>query len=277
MFGILGFAGQGGPGSGGGSVTTHSQLKGILGIGDRHLNQELLDKLVADYYDAPQLTSLSNPFGGTKEVGQRISGNFVLNFGVSYRDNVLDAANSGTFSTNQGGWFTAGPGAFNLKTAALSRTFTTDGQVGFDAVATMTISLVGKNTNNQNTNTRTISVPWYARPYYGVSNLEFLATPADLTNLGNSRLDADRKGDFNFVGGGYSYVALPVLFSFTGMQLKQLQNGAEGFDYAMNWQETYNGGAPAQIVVTNAFGLEVTYRILRSEYVLGGATALRIK
>lgn len=118
---------------------------------------------------------------------------------------------------------------------------------------------------------RNFSVSWYNRIYYGTSPLTAL-TSSDITGLTNSNLATSSLGTFPFAGGGYKYVCIPValnnptLFRDKSTNLTVAMAGPSDGYTILN-----NGYYVQQVVVTNAFGINITYNVYRTKNTLGGA------
>jgi len=118
---------------------------------------------------------------------------------------------------------------------------------------------------------RNFSVTWYNRIYYGNSPLTTL-TASDITGLTNTNLTTSSLGTYVFAGGDYKYICIPValnnptLFRDVSTNLSVAMAGVSDGYTILN-----NGYKVQQVIVTNAFGINITYDVYRSKNTLGGA------
>lgn len=118
---------------------------------------------------------------------------------------------------------------------------------------------------------RNFSVNWYNRIYYGTSPLTTL-TASDITGLTNTLLTTTTLGTFSFPSNDYKYICVPValnnpsLFRDKSTNLTVAMAGPSDGYTILN-----NGYYVQQVVVTNAFGLNITYDVYRTKNSLGGA------
>lgn len=125
--------------------------------------------------------------------------------------------------------------------------------------------------------TRTMTVWWYWRHYYGTS-INTTLTESDIEALTSSFLGTVITGNYNFIAGGYKYFAFPntaanpVLFKDTTTNLAiAMADASDGYT------DTNAGVYPFQFVsVTNTYGVTINYRVYRSKYILGSSIQINI-
>lgn len=118
---------------------------------------------------------------------------------------------------------------------------------------------------------RTFVVNWYNRIYWGTSNATTL-TASGITSLTGTALVSSALRTYNLSDGGYKYLCIPTalgnpsLFRDVSTNLTVAMAGPDDGYTILN-----NGYYVQQVVVTNAFGVNITYDVYRTKNVLGGA------
>jgi hypothetical protein len=126
-------------------------------------------------------------------------------------------------------------------------------------------------TDKNLTISRTFVVTWYNRIYYGTSALTGL-TASSLTGLTGTALTTSALRTYVFPGGGYKYICIPTalanpsLFKDASTNLTVAMAGPSDGYTILN-----NGNYVQQVVVTNAYGVNITYDVYRTKNTLGGA------
>lgn len=231
--------------------------------------QQMWDSLLYPYL-SPAFSSFS--IAGqptTLEVGATISaGSKTFNWGTTYSGNIspntikIKNFNTGAIiSTPSTG--IANDGSEVISIASVTRT--TPGYqrwiVYATTVATVTISKI-------------FDVNWYNRIYYGTSSATTL-TANQITGLTGTVLTATSYRTHVFGSGDYKYICIPTafanptLFKDASTNLTVAMAGpAEGYS-TLN-----NGYYVNQVVVTNAFGINVTYDVYRTKNILGSEISI---
>lgn len=139
---------------------------------------------------------------------------------------------------------------------------------------TQTWQISAKNTNNA-TFTRNFVVNWYNRVYYGTSALTAL-TASDITGLTSTNLvTTTASATYALGAGNYKYICIPValtnptLFRDASTNLTVAMAGTDDGYTILN-----NGYYTQQVVVTNAFGVNITYDVYRTKNILGGSITI---
>lgn len=121
---------------------------------------------------------------------------------------------------------------------------------------------------------RSFTVNWYNRIYYGTSSATTL-TANQITGLTSTLLTNSAIRTYDLDAGNYKYICIPTaitnptLFKDASTNLTVAMAGpSEGYT-TLN-----NGYYVDQVVVTNAFGLNVTYDVYRSKNILGGVLSI---
>lgn len=121
---------------------------------------------------------------------------------------------------------------------------------------------------------RNFNVNWYNRVYYGTSSATTL-TASDITGLTSSVLTSTAMRTHVLDAGDYKYICIPTalvnptLFKDASTNLTVAMAGpSEGYN-TLN-----NGYYVDQVVVTNAFGINITYDVYRTKNILGGALSI---
>jgi hypothetical protein len=126
-------------------------------------------------------------------------------------------------------------------------------------------------TNRNITISRNFTVTWFNRIYWGTSNSATL-NAADITGLTNTGLVTNALGTRSYAAGGYKYFCIPTalvnptLFRDSSTNLTVAMAGPSDGYTILN-----NGYYVQQVVVTNAYGVNITYDVYRSKNILGGA------
>jgi hypothetical protein len=228
--------------------------------------QYMFDTLLYPYLNPSFSTFSIAGQAVTLEVGQTLTGGprtFVWNttYSGSIKPNTVkikDQATALIISTPASGMTNDGTEVITIsnvtKTAAGSQTWT--------AYAT---------TSKNVTIARNFSVTWYNRRYYGTSALTAL-TASDITGLTNSNLVSTSLGTYAYAGGGYKYLCIPTavnnpsLYRDASTNLTVAMAGPSDGYTILN-----NGYYVQQVVVTNAYGVNITYDVYRTKNILGGA------
>lgn len=176
------------------------------------------------------------------EVGQQGTVNF--NFALSKDPETLSMDN--------------GVGALDVTARTASKT-------GVTANTTFTLKAVGL--SGTKSVTRSVSVVFWRRVYWGISSQAVL-TGAQVAALANSALSATRAREFTLDGGAspgqYVYYAYP----------QEMDTGQPPLGYKINsFDET---PVVTVVSVTNAHGMSAPYVVVRSENPLFGTNPVRV-
>lgn len=116
---------------------------------------------------------------------------------------------------------------------------------------------------------RNFNVNWYNRVYYGTSTATTL-TANQITGLTSSVLTSTAMRTYSLVADNYKYICIPTaltnpsLFRDASTNLTVAMAGpADGYPTANN------GYYVDQVVVTNVYGVNVTYDVYRTKNILG--------
>jgi hypothetical protein len=231
--------------------------------------QYMFDTLLYPYLN-PSFSSFSLVGQATSlEIGQTLSGGaktFIWNttYSGSVKPNTVKIKDINTntiISTPSSGMTNDGTEIITIpsvtKTSYASQTWT--------AYAT-TIKNV--------TISRNFSVTWYNRAYYGPSVLTAL-TASDITGLTNTSLTTTSLGTRSYVGGGYKYLCIPTALSNPSL----FRDASTNLTVAMagisdGYTILNNGYYVQQVVVTNAYGVNITYDVYRTKNILGGPISI---
>jgi hypothetical protein len=114
-----------------------------------------------------------------------------------------------------------------------------------------------RDTNNT-LRTRDYVINWRHRIHWGTSNNPTLNASQILT-LASSSLEASAMRTYSLGAGGYKYICIPQPMA----QPTQFKDASTGFSVSME--------SPFQIVVTNAFGVQIPYSVYRTTNMLGSS------
>lgn len=195
------------------------------------------------------------------ELGQSLNNSISINLTITNSTNLANGSSAvvssspsiftpQSFDPRSGYIITGVSGSFNVQT---------------DIV--LTVVITGKNSETS-VNTRTIKVS--PKIWWGSSALTSLTTFTQLKALGNNKITRERTGDYSFVN-NYSYIGFPSTINISGLAFIDLEKNSntELLTYAID----YIG----DLVVTNDYGVQVTYKVYRSTYLFGGITKFRVK
>jgi hypothetical protein len=228
--------------------------------------QQMWDTLLYPYMNPAFGSFLIAGQSATLEVGATITGGSrTFNWSTSYSSNILPNTvkikNLNTnviISTPATG--IANDGSEVISIASVTRT--SAGSQSWAIYAT---------TNRNIVISRTFTVTWYNRIYWGTSSLTALTATA-LTGLTGTVLTTSALRTYNFAGGDYKYICIPtalanpVLFKDASTNLTVAMAGPSDGYTILN-----NGNYVRQVVVTNAYGVNITYDVYRTKNTLGGA------
>lgn len=231
--------------------------------------QYMFDTLLYPYLN-PTFSSFSIAGQSTSlEVGNTVAGGArTFNWGMTYSGNIkpntIKIKNINTnqiISTPASGMTNDGTEVISIS----SVTRTTAGSQTWTIYAT---------TKKNVTISRNFSVTWYNRIYYGTSSLTAL-TANDITGLTSTNLASTSLGTFAYAAGDYKYFCIPTalnnpsLFRDKSTNLTVAMAGPSDGYTILN-----NGYYVQQVVVTNAYGINITYDVYRSKNQLGGAISI---
>lgn len=125
--------------------------------------------------------------------------------------------------------------------------------------------------------TRTMTVWWYYRHYYGTS-INPTLTETDIEALTSNFLGTTITGNYNFLAGGYKYFAFPNTAPNPTLFKDSTTNLAIAMaDATDSYTDTNAGIYSFQLVsVTNTYGVTIDYRVYRSKYILGSSIQINI-
>lgn len=130
-------------------------------------------------------------------------------------------------------------------------------QISFSTATTISFKIQAMNTM-QETFFLNKDIPVQNRIYLGESPLSILPDSQAVTDLRFSELTDDINGEYQMLGGGYKWFCYPAAWG----DRNNFYDVATGLSVPM---------APGFLVlVTNSFGLEITYRAYRTYFTLGG-------
>ena len=204
---------------------------------------DALDKILYPYA-APSFSIFAVTGYGTVEVGAEIAGPLTFTWGTTYPDNITpdsisisntsDAVLLVENSANDGSETLALPAPLVLS-AAGSKAF----------------QISASNSNGADF-TRSTSISWAWRIYYGESEDTSLDTEIEIEALRASLLASSASRTYSFLGGGYKWLAYP-----TAMGLKTtFTDPATGFPVAME--------VPITVSLTNQYGVATNYYVHRT-------------
>jgi len=124
------------------------------------------------------------------------------------------------------------------------------------------------------------TVLWLWRVYAGTSANATLTANQIKALADSAGLQAGFAGTYSFSAGGYKYVAYPDemgdVTAFLDATNPFLISMATASDNAAYSHVQSNGWAYALVSVTNANAVATSYRVFRTQYVLGGAISIRV-
>lgn len=228
--------------------------------------QQMFDTLLYPYMNPTFNTFSIVGQTASLEVGATIAGGArTFSWGTTYSANILPNTikirnlNTGVIiSTPATG--IANDGSEVISIASVTRT--TSGTQTWRIEATTNRSLVIS---------RNFAVTWYNRIYFGTSTATTLTASA-ITGLTSSLLTTSALRTYNMPAGGYKYICIPTalanpsLFRDASTNLTVAMAGPSDGYNILN-----NGYYVQQVVVTNAFGVNITYDVYRTKNTLGGA------
>ena len=228
--------------------------------------QYMFDTLLYPYLN-PTFSSFSIAGQSTSlEVGNTVAGGArTFNWGTTYSGNIkpntIKIKNINTnqiISTPASGMTNDGTEVISIS----SVTRTTAGSQTWTAYAT---------TKKNVTISRNFTVSWFNRIYWGTSTASTL-TASGITGLTGTSLTTTSLGTHSFAGGGYKYFCIPTALNNPSL----FRDASTNLTVAMAGQSDgytilNNGYYVQQVVVTNAYGINITYDVYRSKNQLGGA------
>lgn len=215
---------------------------------------QALDKILYPFV-APSFSSFSFSHTSPLEVGDSIAaGSRTFTWGTNYSDNVatnsIDITDT-TASTSLANDI-ANDSSESISLSAITKTSATS--------HTWTISGIDTQAGTFN---RSFSISWQWRMYYGEST-DPTATEVLVEALRVSGLGTSASGNKYFIGGGYKYIAYPVVFGLK----TTFKDIATNLDVAMISAVTVN--------LTNSFGISQDYYVHRTLNILGGAITIAV-
>lgn len=228
--------------------------------------QNMWDTLLYPYLN-PSFTSFAITSQPTSlEVGASISGGpRTFTWSTSFSSNIqpntikIKHINTGTIiSTPASGMSNDGSEVITIPTL----TRTTAGNHRWTIYGTTINSVIIS---------RNFQVNWLNRIYYGTSSLTAL-TASDITGLTSTMLATTSLNTYNFGSGGYKYICIPTGLPLITLLKDTSTNLSIGMAGVTDGYSTSAGTYFVQnIVVTNAFGIPITYRVYRTKNILGGS------
>lgn len=213
---------------------------------------EILE-IILYIYQKPRFTSAAiSTFKSTKEVGEPVGGNGVLTFAIANADNVEPKSLVLTDHTGK----------------IIAKDFDTSSQqLLFDSwtsnkIGTTTWTLKGKDTEGADFST-TISISWQANIHWGTSENTVIDAIA-IQALSNKKLGNRYAGTYSYGEGGYKYVAFPASFG-TPSKYDNPENNME-----VPVTEEVNKK------LTNQYGVELEYKVIRTTLSLKGSIQVRL-
>jgi hypothetical protein len=204
---------------------------------------DALDKLLYPYA-APAFSSFAVSGYSTVEVGAEIAGPLTFTWGTSYPDNITpdsisisntsDAVLLVENSANDG-----------------SETVTLPAPLVLTAAGSKSFQISGGNSAGE-TFTRSTSISWAWRIYYGESEDTSLDTEIEIEALRASLLASSASRTYSFLGGGYKWLAYPVAMGLR----TTFTDPATGFPVAME--------VPITVSLTNQYGVATNYYVHRT-------------
>jgi hypothetical protein len=231
--------------------------------------QQMFDKLLYPYLP-PTFSSFAITGITTLEVGASIPASVTFTWGTTNSTNV--STNSVTIGDQSQG-LTLATGQPNDGTQAVtmpaSVTKTTATTHVFEISATNTNAIVF---------TRTLSVSWLWRLYYGASSNPTLSSANILALAGQL---SGYPGSYAMPAGGYKYICYAHA---AGGQLNSVKDAATQFSIPMATStdnaaySNVDGGGYSYALVshTNQFGVSTNYRVYRSKNILGGTMTVAV-
>jgi hypothetical protein len=231
--------------------------------------QQMWDSLLYPYL-SPTFSSFSISGQSTiLEVGDTIAaGSKTFNWGTTFSGNLV--ANTIKIKDNNTATIISTPttgiandGTEVISIAAITRT-----------TAGLQRWIISGKTIKGATISRNFNVNWYNRVYYGTSSATTLTTN-EITGLTTSVLTNTANRTHSLAAGDYKYICIPTaltnptLFKDASTNLTVAMAGpSEGYN-TLN-----NGYYVDQVVVTNAFGINITYNVYRTKNILGGTLSI---
>jgi hypothetical protein len=212
-------------------------------------------------------------------------------FAISGQPLVMEVGNSIAAGSKTYTWGTSNSGNIglnnirirNMATVILSNS-PNDGSQAIVLPAPITKTVITNNSwdiratrTNGSYMTRTMTVWWYFRNFYGTSILPTLAE-VDIEALSNSYLGITIAGTLNYAAGGYKYFVIPTtsanpaLFRDFNTNLAVAMAGtAEGYT------DTNAGVYQFQLInITNPYGITQAYKVYRTLNILGSPINITI-
>ena len=244
-------------------VTIATLLAGIATID--YVDTQLLNGV----YQAPAFSGFSiSGQAAAVEVGTTISGDKTFNWACSSPDNVVP------------GSVTISDGATVLlsgQDATGSAVITLPSGIQLTAAAPHTWTITGQDTHGH-TFTRTFTVNWYWRIYYGTSASTIL-DELEIEALTGNVLAGSGLTTYVLGAGDFKFICYPSVMAAAAL-FKDTQTGfdvtmADSTDDAA-YDNLANGLAYDLVSVTNSLGQTVTYRVYRSKFELGAAINIQV-
>lgn len=217
---------------------------------------DALDKILYPYV-APAFTAFALSGYSTLEVGATIpAGPVTFTWATSNSGNVTADSISITNTSDSVVLHSAGANdGTETVTLPTDLQLTAAGSKSFQISATNSLDA---------TFSRSTSVSWLWRIYYGESEDTSLDTEPEVEGLRASLLASSPNRTYTFEGGGYKWLAHP-----TAMGLKTTFTDADtGFPVAME--------VPITVGLTNQYGVTTNYYVYRTYNLLGGSIRITV-
>jgi hypothetical protein len=214
---------------------------------------EIIDMLLHPYL-VPAFTSFGISGVTSLEIGVPIPTPATFAWATSNSANIK--TNTVTISENGGLVYASGVKNDGSESVDI-------GTVVSNTVGTKTFKIEAENSKGT-LFTRTASINWVARVYYGESTQETL-DESGVKSLRTSKLASNKSGSYVFNDGGYKYIAWPASFG----DFAAFKDVATNMDIVLT--------TPAYTTVDLTInGVVVSYRVYRSENILNGAVTATI-
>lgn len=199
-------------------------------------------------------------------------------------DSIVAGSKTYTWGTNNSGNITPNTIRIRNGSTIILDNSPNDGSQVINLASPITKTTVASNSwdiratrTNGSYMTRTMTVWWYFRHFYGTSSSATLLE-ADIQDLESSFLGTVTTGNYNFGASKYKYFAFPntatnpVLFKDTATNLAiAMADASDGYT------DTNSGVYTFQLVsVTNPYGVTIDYRVYRTKYQLGSSIQINI-
>lgn len=230
--------------------------------------KSIIRKMISPY-KAPAITNLLNDLGGpynaitTREVGESFAGPVNITFLLANPENLLGST---PISINGAGWFTSASFAFTLP-ISLSVLVP---PLSPSLVTTIVIGVTATHTNGTTVAVST-TINFFPRIMWASSTLSTITNGAIF--VGKSKTITNNfKNDYNFPGGGYSWLAIPSMLNpgvATPLVWTDVTDPSLPAGYSMEAMGTIAG-------INNGVGT-YNYEMYRSTFNLINPTVLRVR